>query len=247
LAGSLGFWAVFILCNGEREDEGRQGDAHAACHGAGTATTTDRRRTAAAPTVCRHCDNSKPARRRTAEAPLGAAAPPMTQGFLSSNGHASSTVAWRRLKAFSQHGSWGQRPSRRKLALSSCRLRHHPRCLVLLQTGPRHQARGPLALAPRTSRRTTALLHAPCSSIRAPVLLLRQGGRPGSTAASGRRAGSRWQTATAGASPIQCQRICLMLPKHMTALRQGVALRAPEVMLDDAVQAHPGRLHLRRL
>ena len=41
-----------------------------------------------------------------------------------------------------------------------CRLRHHARCLVLLQTGPRHQARGALALAPRTSRRTTALLHA---------------------------------------------------------------------------------------
>jgi len=49
-----------------------------------------------------------------------------------------------------------------------------------------------------------------------------------------------------GASSIQSQRICLMLPKHMTALRQGVAPRAPEVMLDDAVQAHPGRLHLRR-
>ena len=25
LAGSPGFWAVFILCNGEREDEGRRG------------------------------------------------------------------------------------------------------------------------------------------------------------------------------------------------------------------------------
>ena len=35
-----------------------------------------------------------------------------------------------------------------------------PKVLVLLQTGPRHQARGPLALAPRTSRRTTALLRA---------------------------------------------------------------------------------------
>ena len=28
--------------------------------------------------------------------------------FLSSNGHASSAVAWRRLKAFSQHGAWGR-------------------------------------------------------------------------------------------------------------------------------------------
>ena len=100
-----------------------------------------------------------------ADAPLGAAAPTSTQGFLSSNGHASSAAAWRRLKTFSQHGAWSQRPSRRKLAVSSCRLHYHPRCLVLLQTGPRHQARGPLALAPRTSWRRTDLLHAPCSSI----------------------------------------------------------------------------------
>ena len=47
----------------------------------------------------------------------------------------------------------GRRPCRRHP-------RHHPELLVLLQTGPRHQARGALALAPRTSRRTTALLHA---------------------------------------------------------------------------------------
>ena len=152
MAGSSGFWTVFILCNGEREDEGRQGDTHATCHGTGAATPMERRRTAATPTVRRHCDTSKPTWRRTAGAPLGAATPPSTQGFLSSNGHASSAVAWRRLKAFSQHGAWSQRPSRRKLSVSSCRLRHHPRCLVLLQTGPRHQARGPLALAPRTSR-----------------------------------------------------------------------------------------------
>jgi len=38
-----------------------------------------------------------------------------------------------------------------------------------------------------------------------------------------------------------------MLLKHMTALRQGMAPQAPEVMLDDAVQAHPGRLRLQRL
>jgi len=73
-----------------------------------------------------------------------------------------------------------------------------PKVLVLLQTGPRHQARGPLALAPRTSRRATALLHAPCSSIRAPNLVLRRDGSPDSAAASGRRAGFRWQTTTAG-------------------------------------------------
>ena len=38
-----------------------------------------------------------------------------------------------------------------------------------------------------------------------------------------------------------------MLPKHMTALRQGVVPQALEVMLDDAVQAHLERLRLRRL
>ena len=187
---------------------------------------------AAAPIVCRHYDTSEPARRCTAEAPLGAASPTSAQGFLSSNGHASSAVAWRRLKDFSQHGAWSQRPSRGKLTVSSCRLRHRPRFLVLLQTGPRHQARGPLALAPRTSRRTTALLHASHRSICCARVsgLHRQRRRQGE-----------------GASSIQSQRICLMPCKHVTALRQGGVPRAPEVMLDDAVQAHPGRLRLRRL
>jgi len=198
LAGSPGFWAVFILCNGEREEERRQGVARATCPGTSGATPTERRRTETAPTVRCHCDASEPARRRPAEAPLGTAAPPSTQGFLSSSGHASSAVACRRLKAFSQHGAWSRRLSRGKLTVSSCRLRHRPRFLVLLQTGPRHQARGPLALAPRTSRRATALLHAPCSSIRAPNLVLRRDGSPDSAAASGRRAGFRWQTTTAG-------------------------------------------------
>src|SRR6185503_87212 len=49
-----------------------------------------------------------------------------------------------------------------------------------------------------------------------------------------------------GASSIQGQRICLMPSRHVTALRQGGVPRAPEVMLDDAVQARPRRLHLRR-
>ena len=118
---------------------------------------------------------------------------------------------------------------------------------VMLQTGPRHQVRGPLALAPRTSRRTTALLHAPCSSIRAHILPLRQGGKPAPAAAGGGRLAPGGGRRRQGASSIQSQRICLMLPKHMTALRQGVAPRAPKVMLDDAVQAHLGCLRLRRL
>ena len=205
-----------------------------------------RRRTAAAFVVRRHCDASEPARQCTAELPLGASAPTSAEGFLSSNGQASSAAAWRRLKAFSQHGAWSRRPSRMKLAESSYRLRRHPRCLVLLQTGPRRRAPGPLARAPRTSRRTTALLHTPCSSIRAHIFPLRQGGKPAPAAAGGGRLAPGGGRRRQGASSIQSQRICLMLPKHMTALRQGVVPRAPEVMLDDAVQAHPGRLHLRR-
>ena len=57
---------------------------------------------------------------------------------------------------------------------------------------------GAQARAPRTSRRATALLHTPCSSIRAPNLVLRRDRSPDSAAASGRRAGFRWQTTTAG-------------------------------------------------
>ena len=96
---------------------------------------------------------------------------------------------------------------------------------------PRHLAWGPLALAPRTSQRTTALLHASHRSICC--------ARVSGFHRQRRRQGE-------GASSIQSQRMCLMLPRHVTALRQGGVPRAPEVMLDDAVQAHPGRLRLRR-
>ena len=143
LVGSSVSGSVFILCNDKREDEGRQGVTHAPCRGAGAPTPTTRWRTTAASVVRRHGNTTESARRRTAEAPLGADTPASTQGFLSSNGHASSAAVWRRLKAFSQYGAWSRRPSRRKLTVSSCRLRHRPRLLVLLQTGPRHQARGP--------------------------------------------------------------------------------------------------------
>ena len=160
LVGSSASGFVFILCNDKREDEGRHGVTHAPSRVTGAPTPTARWRTTAASVVRCHGNTTESARQRTAEAPLGADTPTSTQGFLSSNGHASSTVVWRRLKAFSQHGAWSRRPSRRKLTVSSCHPRHHPGLLVLLQTGPRHQARGPLALAPRTSRRTTALLRA---------------------------------------------------------------------------------------
>ena len=64
------------------------------------------------------------------------------------------------------------------------------------------------APAPRWSRRTTALLHAPYSSKRAPVLLLRQGVKLAS-AYQGRPSG--WLPPAAGngrATPIQSQRSC---------------------------------------
>ena len=38
-----------------------------------------------------------------------------------------------------------------------------------------------------------------------------------------------------------------MLSERGTVFVLGRALQAPEVMLDDAVQEHPGRLRLRRL
>ena len=143
LVGSSASGFVFILCNDKREDEGRHGVTHAPCRVTGAPTPTARWRTTAASVVRRHGNTTESARQRTAEAPLGADTPASTQGFLSSNGHTSSAAVWRRLKAFSQHGAWSRRPSRRKLTVSSCRLRHRPRLLVLLQTGPRHQTRGP--------------------------------------------------------------------------------------------------------
>ena len=107
--------------------------------------------------------------------------------------------------------------------------------LVLLQTGFRYQARG-LTPAPRLSRRTTALLHAPCIIQMSTQLVM-----------SNHRAGFRRQTAAAGPLPFKAKEFVSMLPRHMTVLRQGRAPRAPEVMLDDAVQARPGCLRLRRL
>jgi len=68
--------------------------------------------------------------------------------------------------------------------------------------------RGGPVRAPRWSRQMTALLHAPCSSKRAPVLPLRLGGKP---ASARRERPSGWLPSAAGngrATPIQSQRIC---------------------------------------
>ena len=68
--------------------------------------------------------------------------------------------------------------------------------------------RGGPVPAPRWSRRTTALLHALCSSKRAPVLPLRQGVK---LASAHYEHPSDWLPMVAGddwATPIQSQRIC---------------------------------------
>ena len=63
---------------------------------------------------------------------------------------------------------------------------------------------------------------------------------------SGHRAGFRRQLATAGLLPFKAKEFVPMLSEHGTVLVLGRALQTPEVMLDDAVQAHLGRLRLRR-
>ena len=106
---------------------------------------------------------------------------------------------------------------------------------VLLQTGSRHQARWPNAstkVEPANDR------HSPRSVL---IQMSTQ------LVMSDHRAGFRRQTAAAGPLPFKAKEFVAILPRHMTVLRQGRAPRAPEVMLDDAAQAHPGYLRLRRL
>ena len=60
---------------------------------------------------------------------------------------------------------------------------------------------------PRWSRRTTALLHAPCSSKRAPVLPLRQDVKLAQLTMSGHWAGFRQQAAMAGPLPFKAKNL----------------------------------------
>ena len=64
---------------------------------------------------------------------------------------------------------------------------------------------------------------------------------------SGHWAGFQRQLATAGPLPFKAKEFVPMLSEHGTVLVLGRALQAPEVMLDDAIQARPSRLCLRRL
>ena len=85
------------------------------------------------------------------------------QGFLSSNHQDSPAATWRRLKPFSQCEAWG-RPLWPGGSLPSSPPSPGPSlswCCCKQDSATR---RGGLMPAPRSSRRTTALLHAPCSS-----------------------------------------------------------------------------------
>ena len=53
--------------------------------------------------------------------------------------------------------------------------------------------------------------------------------------------------AAVGSLPFKAKEFVSMLLRHMTVLRQGRPPQAPEVMLDDAVQARPDRLRPQQL
>ena len=158
--------AVFILCNDEREDEGRQGVTHAACCGTGAPAPSVRRCTAAAPAVRRHYDASEPARWCAGATPV-ACCPAPSQCRLKVFSQATAMLPLRRhdvgsrLSLNMEPGADGH-PGGSWPCLPAVASTGDPpqRSSVLLQTRPRRQARGPLALAPRTSRRTTAPLRA---------------------------------------------------------------------------------------
>ena len=90
---------------------------------------------------------------------------------------------------------------------------------VLLQTGPRHQARGPNA--------STKV--EPVNDRPSPRSVLIQ--MSTQLVMSDHRAGFRRQTAPAGPLPFKAKEFVSMLPRHMTVLRQG---RAPPSSRGDA-------------
>ena len=128
------------------------------------------------------------------------------QGFLSSNHRGSPAAAAQGFfsrwslepTAVAREGCLSPSPSPGSgLSWSCCR-----------QVSTSATRRGGPVRAPRWSQQTTALLHAPCSSKRAPVLPLRQGVKPASAHCE-RPPG--WLPTAAGdgwSSPIQSQRIC---------------------------------------
>jgi len=107
--------------------------------------------------------------------------------------------------------------------------------LVLLQTGFRHQARGPNA--------STKV--EPANDRPSPRSVLIQ--MSTQLVVSNHRAGFRRQTAAAGPLPFKAKEFVLMLSERGTVLVLGRAPQAPEVMLDDAVQTRSERLRPQRL
>ena len=100
---------------------------------------------------------------------------------------------------------------------------------MLLQIGPRHQARGPNAstkVEPANDRPSPRSVLIQTST----QLMTR-----------GHRAGFRRQTETAGPLPFKAKEFVLMLSECGAVLVLGRGPQAPEVMLDDVVQACPGR------
>ena len=67
------------------------------------------------------------------------------------------------------------------------------------------------------------------------------------SAAPGCQAGFRQQLATAGPLPFKTKEFVPTLSERGTVLVLRITLQAPEVMLDDAEQARPGRLRPQRL
>jgi len=106
---------------------------------------------------------------------------------------------------------------------------------VLLQTGLRHQARGPNA--------STKV--EPANDRPSPRSVLIQ--MSTQLVVSNHRAGFRRQTAAAGPLTFKAKEFVLMLYERGTVLVLGRAPQAPEVMLDDAVQARSERLRPQRL
>jgi len=197
-----------------------------------------RRCTAAAPAMRCHCNTSEPTRWRAAETPAVR----------------HPTTPLRRLKVFSQattraplrrHGvgsrlSLNMKPGADRCGPGEVYRRLLPRqdrvpLSVLLQTGSRHQARGPNAstkVEPANDR----------PSPRSVVIQMST-----QLVMSDHRAGFRRQTAAAGPLSFKAKEFVHMLSERGTVFVLGRAPQAPEVMLDDAVQAHPGCLRLRRL
>ena len=168
--------------------------------------SSERWRTAAAPAVHRYYDTSEPARWRAGATPA-ACHPATPQRRLKVFSQATTGSPLRRLDVGSRF------PLKMELeptavAREGC-LSPSPLPGSSLPWSSTSTARrgGPVP-APRWSRRMTALLHASCSSKRAPVIPLRQGVKLASTH-RGRPSG--WLPPAAGngrATPIQSQRIC---------------------------------------